>query len=350
MTAKVHPLRLRADNFTPPARTPWGGTRMLQRYKAGLGLSVADPHAPRGEAWELSVSDELPSATASGELLRDVLARDPGAWLGREAARGGTALLVKWLDAADDLSLQIHPEDDYRGLGASEAGKLEGWYVLERDPDALIYFGFRSGVGLRDVRRALDGGADVSALMAPCSVAPGDFLLVEPGTPHAIGRGITLLEPQLVVPGKRGLTYRYWDWNRRYDAAGKPSANGKPRELHVEHALAVTRWDRACDPAWLGSRRIALGWPRASAQARCELVCGPDAPLPCAKLRVARLFGTGNVALPAWDALRSLTVIEGTLRLDGQLLPAGTTAAVPAACSDLAAELQAAHALVVAAG
>lgn len=352
------PVRLRADNFTPPSRTPWGGRRLLDRYKAALGVGTGLPDRRVGESWELSVSDEFPSRLEDGgESLAHWIARAPAAALGEEAhaGRAQTALLVKWLDAAEPLSLQIHPQDDYAGLQPGQSGKLEAWYIVEREPGAGLYLGFRPGVRERDVRERLRGDADLSELMAFVTVEPGDFVLLEPGTPHAIGNGLTLIEPQVGPPGKRALTYRYWDWNRRYGPGGVPDPAGVPRELHVEDALAVTRWDRACDPQWLASRRVHRHAGDLRTAARCELLCGPDpgAALRCEPMRVARVSGSGRAALPAWNALRSVTVIEGRAVLThrgGSLpIPAGSTAAVPAAGGALALELDAATVLVSAA-
>jgi len=349
-------IRLRPDNFTPPSRTPWGGTRLLARYKQGLGIAGVAADAPVGESWELSVSEEFHSLTEGGERLAEVLARAPEAALGGEATlgRATTALLVKWLDAGDNLSVQIHPEDDYAGLASGEGGKLEGWYVVAHEPGAGLYLGFRAGVSERDLVRAVDERADVSALMQFVPVQCGDFVLLEPGTPHAVGAGVTLIEPQLVAPGRRGVTYRYWDWNRRYAADGAPDPGGKPRELHLVHALAVTRWDRVTDPAWLASRRSALGWPDAHARARTDVICGPAAPalLRSTALHVARLCGTGVAQLPDWNALRALTVIEGEIVLgegrDAITIAQGCSAAIPAAAGALAAELRQAHAVLAA--
>jgi mannose-6-phosphate isomerase len=330
---------------------------LLDQYKAALGLATRSTDRRVGESWEFSVSDEFPSVTEDGEALRDWLARDPQAALGDEARRGDalTSLLVKWLDAGDHLSLQIHPEDDYAALAPRESGKLEAWYVVQRDPGAGLFMGFQPGVRERDVRTALESGSDLSALMAFVPVEHGDFVLLEPGTPHAVGRGLTLIEPQVVLPGRRGVTYRYWDWNRRYGAGGVPDPNGTPRELHTEHALAVTRWDRACDPDWLGSRILRTGQSDPRAAARSEPLCGPrpDDPLHSPPMRAARLSGTGRSRLPAWSVLRAVTVIEGRLSFDlgseRLIVPAGTTAVVPAACRDLAVELDGALALVSAA-
>jgi hypothetical protein len=157
------------------------------------------------------------------------------------------------------------------------------------------------------------------------------------------------------LPGRRAVTYRYWDWNRRYAPDGARDPGGAPRPLHVAHALAVTRWDRAGDPAWLASRRKRLDWPDARGAARLDLLCGPEpgCTLPTPRLRVARLTGTGPSRLPGWDALRSLTVIEGEVLLGrgnaAVAVPAGTTVAISANAGPLEAELAQAHALLAAA-
>lgn len=354
----LRPLQLRSDNFTPPERTPWGGTRLVAIDKAGLGLPY--PSGTKvGESWELSAGVELPSRTLSGELLADVLARYPKAMLGEEAERGRltSALLVKWLDAGDDLSLQLHPTDDARGLAADEAGKVEAWYVVAHEPGARIHLGFRAGVVERDVRLALERGDDLSELMAHRDVAVGDLFVLEPGTPHAVGRGVTLIEPQHVDPKKRALTYRYWDWNRRYDASGKPSPTGAPRALHVEQALTHTRWDRASDGAWLDACCARFGAPDLRASASTLELCGPSSSagarhVRSSHLRMARMSGTGIAVLPGWHTLRSVTILEGRAIIGSGEASAeaqrGTTIAVPAGCGALPCKLEQAHAVVCA--
>ena len=105
----LRPHLLSPDNFTPANRTPWGGRRICAKYKAALGIAREITEQPVGEAWELSFGPELPSRTIDGVWLRDLVASDSQRYLGREAAQGASALLVKWLDADDDLSVQIHP-------------------------------------------------------------------------------------------------------------------------------------------------------------------------------------------------------------------------------------------------
>ncbi len=346
----MRPVVLRADNFTPPSRTPWGGTRLLEGYKRGLDLDPAKAAFPVvGESWELSVEPDFPSVErGSGAALSDIIARDPSAWLGREAedGRNSTALLVKLLDAADELSVQIHPSDDYAGLSAGESGKPECWYVVERSPGAGVYLGLAEGVTREAMEPALRDGGDVSKLLGFVPVEPGDFLLIEAGTAHAIGRGLTLVEPQRVVPGRRGVTYRYWDWNRRYDSEGRSDPKGQPRALHVEHALAVTNWDAPRGGAFLQRARLRAGEADVEGPAVVTSLCGREGGLASDDLQVARLSGTGVATLPMWGALMGVTVLDGAVTVGDVRLTRGMSAAVPAAMGGAAAQLERAHAVV----
>ena len=343
------PALLKADNFTPPSRTPWGGERIVERYKAGL---VGDlPDARVGESWEISVEPDFPGLLESGERLSDVIAAAPAGWLGASACeRGNTALLVKLLDAALDLSVQIHPADDYVGLAPEQSGKPESWYVLEREPGAGLYLGLRQGVERDAMERALSLGDDVSALLHFVPVEPGDFFVIDAGTAHAIGRGTTLIEPQRVLPGKRGVTYRYWDWNRRYDADGRPDPEGQPRALHVKEALDVTGWELPREDALLAGICHRAGAALPEGEPRLELLGSPEGPARSPYLRVERLHGRGELTLPPLDSLRGLTVVEGELVIhhpEGRLVVgAGRSAVLPAKLPEARVELLGAHALL----
>ena len=340
------PLLLQPDNFTPAGRTPWGGRRIADSLKRNAGLEVG---GVVGEAWELSVEPDFPSRIVDGPTLDEALRSDP-ALLGREAALGSTALLVKLVDAADDLSVQIHPADADPLLASDESGKPEAWYIIDADQGAGLYLGFRDGVSRRDVETAIDAEEAVDALMSFVPVSPGDVFLIEPGTPHAIGRGVLLLEPQRVSPGKRGITYRYWDWNRRYDAAGNLHLDGQPRALHRERALDVTDWDGPRGDALLERVRHRAGPAAIDRTASLESVAGDGGPIPSEIFSLQRLAGSGDVALPANDRLRSLTILDGHLALhDGETvfeLGQGQTAALPACLGPLRIELNAAHAML----
>lgn len=352
LPVQLRPHLLTPDNFTPPARTPWGGRRIMLKYKSRLGLAPELAEHPVGEAWELSFGPELPSRTAEGAWLRDVVAADCERYLGREAACGASALLVKWLDADDDLSVQIHPAVDDPNLSDAETGKPECWYIVDREPGAGIYLGLADGVDARQLQRALETEADISKLLRFQPVEPGDFYLLAPGLPHAVGKGVTLVEPQYVAPGKKGVTLRYWDWNRRYDAQGRRDPQGQPRELQVTRALQVTEWQKASDSNWLASQRVSLGVADRSGVVQCGVLCGPEASAPVHSpfLRTARLTGNGATQLPDWGSLRALTVIEGSACLKGSFgelrVPAGCTAAVAAGLVQLCCELDHAHAVL----
>jgi mannose-6-phosphate isomerase len=347
----LRPHLLTADNFTPAARTPWGGRRIAQ-YKSGLGIARELTDQPVGEAWELSFGPELPSRTTDGMWLRDLVSSDRERYLGREAEHGASALLVKWLDAEDDLSVQIHPSVDDPTLAPEETGKPECWYIVASAPGAGIYLGLEAGVDADQMRQALAASEDVSKLLRFQPVTPGDFYLLPPGLPHAVGKGVTLVEPQYVAPGKKGVTLRYWDWNRRYDAQGRRDPAGTARELHVERALQVTEWHKSSDAGWLARQRTAAGEPDLAASAECCVLCGPEASARVRSpfLRAARLSGTGSVQLPDWGSIRALTVIDGTLRLTGAFgeltVPRGATAALAAGLTDLACELERGHAVL----
>lgn len=349
---------LQPDNFTPPVRTPWGGSKLVNKYKRLVLLDR--PRAESGvvgESWELSVGPEFPSATELGMSLSEMLASDPSHLLGDEAALGrtATALLVKWLDAGDNLSVQIHPPDDYGALNASETGKSECWYVVDHEPGAGVYLGFHSGVTRALVRETLGRNGDLSELMQFVPASVGDLVVIEPGTAHALGAGVTLIEPQYVAPGRRAVTYRYWDWNRRYDSEGKLQAvGGNPRALHVEHALAVTDWHKGSGDELLARAVLKAGRPDTKASATVETLCADEAPkgLRSRRLKVARLFGDGAAVLPDWNVLRALTVIEGEVRLPdprGELIvKTGRTVAIAAGLGYIEAHLTQSHALLCA--
>ncbi|MBM4376991.1 MAG: class I mannose-6-phosphate isomerase [Deltaproteobacteria bacterium] len=323
----VAPVVLRPDNFTPPARTPWGGTRLLERYKPAF----ASAHPIVGESWEVSVEPTFPSVTASGETLEATIAKDPRAWLGEASARrhgGQTPLLVKLLDAAEPLSVQVHPHDDDPALAADESGKPEAWVVLDAEPGAGLFLGFQEGVAKDDVARVLAAGGRVDALMNFVPVAVGDAYVIDAGTAHAIGAGVTLVEPQLVRPGRRGLTYRFWDWDRRYDDAGRPSPDGAPRPLHVERSLAVTRWDLPGGQAFVDRCRARQRRLSTGAVTRVEVVSWPW-------FVVERWSGAGRLTVPEAEAMWALTCVAGRVLVETSRgtvsFGCGESAVVPAA-------------------
>ncbi len=304
------PLRLQADNFTPPQRTPWGGRRILEKLKAGVALDpVKAAYSVVGESWELSVDPAFPSHIVEGQERRplpEVLAAWGEALLGRRhLARWGasTPLLIKSLDAADRLSLQVHPPEGHRLLAPHESGKFEVWIILEAEPGAGIYLGLHPGTSPEALRACLAKGEDPGALCPFVPVKSGDIYAIEPGTLHAIGAGVTLLEPQLTVPGKSGVTYRVWDWGRRYDACGRPSAQGRLRDLHVEASLEVIDFS--------GQAVAPLG-----RMAPADVAASPTQGLLFARhgLYCQRVSGTGALALDLPGVMVAVVVLAGALQ------------------------------------
>lgn len=333
------PVRLRPDNWTPPARTPWGGRAIVERIKRDLALDPDKVAWPAiGESWELSFDPAFPSRDAgSGRTLAALVDDAPAAWLGADPLRAARArsLMLKLLDAREVLSLQVHPADDDPALAPDESGKPEGWVVLAREPGAGIWLGLADGVTRESFARAIDVAIEraptpapdldpVLALLNFVPVEVGDAFVIDAGTVHAVGPGVTLLEPQLVRPGRRGVTYRFWDWGRRYDPSGRFDPAGSPRPLHRERSLAVTAWDRPRGPAFVATCRrapLALHGDGALTYVRA---------LDFAGLRLERVRGDGRLTLPATGAFRALTVVAGALTVMDMPLRAGETLAVPA--------------------
>jgi len=335
-------MRLRPDNFTPATRTPWGGRVILDRIKKGLELAPEKAAYPVvGESWEVSVEPAFPSRFATGELLSEWIAADPVGTLGQRVWDhfGGYPLLVKLLDAAAPLSVQVHPSDDYAPLESHQCGKPESWVIVSAQPGSGLYFGLKQGVGRADVERVLRDAGDLAALLNFVEVAPGDCFEIAAGTIHAIGAGVTLVEPQQVIPGRQGVTYRYWDWNRRYDADGNQDPGGSPRELHVNHSLAVTRFDGPRGAAFIDAvRRPPKLLERAGAATRERFIDGPA-------FTVERLRGSGEITLTG-DTLLALVVVEGQLSVGAESYRAGESLVIAASALPTAVRLVDASAIL----
>lgn len=252
------PMKPFPDNFTPRERTPWGGRNIRERIKAELeigpgrtpGKSIGEVV---GEAWEISPDETFPSRFRipcdNDELLitlPQLLELFPKEILGKEVEKscdGWLPVLVKIIDSAENLSVQVHPANDYEGLLAGECGKTECWIITEREEGAGIYLGLAAGATRQGVEALLASGGDLSPLMNFVEVKKGDLFSIPPGIIHAIGKGVTLVEPQSIRRGQSGVTYRFWDWNRKYDESGQSDPNGKPRELHLRRSVEVCNFD-----------------------------------------------------------------------------------------------------------
>lgn len=203
----------------------WGGERLCA-YKG-----LAQMAEPIGESWEVSA---VPSSTSivsngvfKGRDLISVIEEYPEAILGKavnERYQGKLPLLVKFIDAKQDLSIQVHPNDEMAQREHGKMGKSEMWYVIRADEGAHLYAGFKTEISPEEYERRVADGSIVEVL-ADHSVKAGDVFYLPAGRVHAICGGILLAE----VQQSSDVTYRIYDYNR-------PGMDGKPRELHTELA------------------------------------------------------------------------------------------------------------------
>lgn len=204
----------------------WGGHR-LQPLK---GLACND--LPIGESWEVSAVPTSESVVANGPLAGqtlDAVTRTYGAeLLGQHIAKtyGNTfPLLVKFIDAQGDLSIQVHPNDALALARHGKQGKTEMWYVIEAEPGAAVYSGFRKAINEEEYRRRVEDGSIIDVL-ARHDVLAGDVFYIPAGRVHAICGGILLCE----IQQSSDITYRLYDYKRL-------GLDGKPRQLHTQEAL-----------------------------------------------------------------------------------------------------------------
>ncbi len=212
----------------------WGGTLLHDE----LHKSTPE-NKPIGEAWLIADHASQVSTVSSGpwagRSLHDIMREETGYLLGTEAKptiHGQFPLLLKILDAADVLSVQVHPDDTAAlALGEPDVGKTEMWHVLSSREGSELICGLHPDVTPDSFAAAIENGT-VQQLMRSFPAPPGTSTFVSAGTVHAIGAGILLAE----IQQNSDLTYRIYDWDRRDSA-------GNARELHLEKALKVTDFD-----------------------------------------------------------------------------------------------------------
>lgn len=202
----------------------WGGTRLRGEYNKKIDMT------PLAETWECSVHPDGPSTIANGHhkgrTLDEVLKEHPE-YTGRKAINGELPVLVKFIDAKKDLSVQVHPDDEYARKHEGQNGKTEMWYVLDAEPGATLVHGFAHPVTGELLRDAIEKG-ELSKHLQKVSVHKGDVFYIPAGTVHAIGAGVLIAE----IQESSNVTYRVYD----YDRVDK---DGKKRELHFDKAVKV---------------------------------------------------------------------------------------------------------------
>jgi len=212
----------------------WGGQKLQKVFDKDL-----PPFEKIGESWELADLPDDKSVISNGELagqtLISAIEKYPKEITGNEDFSGPFPLLIKFLDAQDILSVQVHPNPETcRRMGKGEP-KTECWYIISAEPDAVIYKGLKKGVTKEQFAEAIEKG-NVAEMLEKVTVEKGQCHFLPAGTAHAIGPGLLIAEIQM----PSDTTYRVFDWNRVDEA-------GKSRELHIEEALESIHFDASGD-------------------------------------------------------------------------------------------------------
>ena len=195
----------------------WGGSR--------LG-AYGYPGERVAEAWVLSFHPDGMASTG-GRPVADVLTRDT--WGAACAPFAEFPVLIKLIDAKDNLSVQVHPSDEYALKNEGQFGKTEMWYVVDCEPGASLYFGVNRALTKEEFKKRIEDNT-LTDVLYKADVKKGDVFFIQSGTIHAIGAGILICE----IQQNSNTTYRVFDY-------GRLGADGKPRALHVEKALDVAR-------------------------------------------------------------------------------------------------------------
>ena len=305
---KLYPLRLSHICKTPI----WSGSRLISEW------AKTSPSDILGESWELSVREGDVSRIENGALCgKDLfeLIDEYGDALTGGFGAADFPLLVKLIDAADDLSVQVHPDDEYAARVENDRGKTEIWYILDADEGAHIVCGLRDGITREELSAALRSG-DPSGVLNYIPVRAGECYFIPAGLAHAIGKGVLIAE----VQQNCDLTYRLYDYGR----LGK---DGKPRELHVEKGLEVLKI--------FGESQIdAIRYSHAGAERRADSLAD------CEYFSLCRLVATEDGApLPFDRYMRHLLCIdgEGELICGGEVYPIsrGASYLIPACLENL---------------
>ena len=215
---KSYPLFMK-PYYRHGAETPWGGSAL----NALFGKALPDDRT--GESLEISALSGMESIVENGALAGLPFSR---ALAELNGTNGAFPLLVKLLDARETLSVQVHPGDEYAREHESKAGKTEAWIVLAAKEDAKIIYGVRPEMAGRFAEMTRRGDIGLALNMTP--VREGDVFHIPHGLVHALCGGTVVYE----IQQSSDVTYRIWDW-------GRLAGDGKPRELHINHALAVSR-------------------------------------------------------------------------------------------------------------
>jgi mannose-6-phosphate isomerase len=295
-------------------RIRWGGRKLGTMLGKPIGAE-----SDYAESWEIADHADGMSIVADGPMagmtLPELIEKYPAALFGNRTGLSQFPLLIKFLDANDWLSLQVHPDDKLaRTYNPKENGKTEAWVILQAEPASQICAGLKPGVSREQLKNAVLGGHPEELLnMIP--VKAGDCVFVPAGTVHALGPGIVLAE----VQQQSNLTFRLYDW-------GRVDANGQPRPLHLEESLNCTDFQKGpVSPVTVAQE--PEGDPGSEELVRCPFFA------------IYRHKARTSFNLRDRDEFRIVMILSGSGRVEtstGSLgFGTGTTLLVPACCRSI---------------
>lgn len=280
----------------------WGGEKLKKMFGRRREGIIA-------ESWEVSVHKDGESTVKSDErdgveTLSEYLKTNPCA-VGQSG--GELPVLIKYIDAAENLSVQVHPNDEYARLHENDSGKTEAWYIVSADKGAGIYCGFKRDTGKDEfISKVKDG--TVEELLNFIPVRAGDCYLIKAGTVHAIGAGCVICE----IQQNSNLTYRVYDYNRR-------DAYGNMRQLHLEKAVDVIDFREYNKNQTYGGAYKKLDGNNGKIRnlASCEYFS-------CRELKL-----TGTYAAINEKSFTAINITDGTGEIDGERFNAGDSFFIP---------------------
>lgn len=213
----------------------WGGNRLNDDFSKEISMK------PLAETWECSTHPEGLSVAANGEFegqsLAEVLSEHPE-FLGAHGKKNGELpILIKLIDAREDLSIQVHPDDGFaEKYENGQSGKTEFWYVLDAARDASLVYGLHHDVSRENLKESIVNGT-IEKYLQKISIKKDDMFYVKAGTIHAIGSGVLIAE----IQENSNLTYRLYDYDRM-------DKNGNKRKLHIEKALKAANLSCSTEP------------------------------------------------------------------------------------------------------
>ena len=264
----------------------WGGSKLKTSFGKITDLSRV------AESWELAAHKDGTSGFAGETFDLADLFQNHRELIGKKADKFERfPMIIKLIDARDNLSVQVHPSDEYALKNENSYGKTEMWYVAEAEEGAGLYVGFKRDVSQEEFRTLIAENR-LQEVLNFIPVKPGEWYFIEAGTVHAIGKGVVIAE----IQQNSNLTYRLYDY-------GRVGADGKPRELHVEKGIKVSR---------LTAYR-------------------PDKRTSCEYFSCEKTAFEGETTLVAdEDSFVAVVILDGSFTCEGNLYKKGDTLFAPA--------------------